>query len=61
MTSQKQYADQCQTDNAEMHVTENGVTRKLSKQEYNEAVNAWALMRWYQDNPEQQPEQTPPG
>jgi hypothetical protein len=59
MTTKEQYAEQCRADNPEMHVTENGVTRKLSKKEYEEAVDAWALMRWYQDNPDQQPAPTP--
>lgn len=59
MKTKEQYAEQCKTDNPEMHVTENGVTRKLSKTEYDEAVEAWALMRWYQDNPDKQPVQTP--
>jgi hypothetical protein len=59
MTTKEQYAEQCRIDNPEMHVTENGVTRKLSKNEYDEAVEAWALMRWYQDNPDQQPAPTP--
>jgi len=61
MKTQDKYAEQCRTENLEMVTTENGTERKLSKKEYDEAVNAWALMRWYQDNPEQQPEQTPPG
>jgi hypothetical protein len=55
MKTQQQYADQCRTENPEMLATENGVERKLSKEEYDAAVDAWALMRWYQDNPEQQP------
>ena len=59
MTTKEQYAEQCRTENPEMQVTENGVTRKLAKKEYEEAVEAWALMRWYQDNPDQQPV-TPP-
>jgi hypothetical protein len=59
MKTQEQYAEQCRADNAEMIATENGVTRKLTKKEYDEAVEAWALMRWYQDNPDQQPIQTP--
>jgi hypothetical protein len=59
MTTQEQYAEQCRTENPEMHVTENGVTRKLGKAEYDAAVEAWALMRWYQDNPDKQPVQTP--
>lgn len=59
MTTQKQYAEQCRADNPEMVATENGVTRKLTKAEYDAAVDAWALMRWYQDNPDQQPAPPP--
>jgi hypothetical protein len=55
MKTQEQYAQQCRDENPEMHTTENGVTRKLGKKEYDAAVEAWALMRWYQDNPDQQP------
>jgi hypothetical protein len=55
MTTKEQYAEQCRTDNPEMVQTVNGVERKLSKAEYDEAVEAWALMRWYQDNPDEQP------
>ena len=58
MTTQEQYAEQCRAENPEMVETVNGVTRKLGKKEYDVAVEAWALMRWYQDNPDQQP--TPP-
>jgi hypothetical protein len=53
--NQNDYADQCRANNPEMHVTINGVTRKLTQEEYDEAVEAWALMRYHQDNPEQQP------
>lgn len=59
MTTKEQYAEQCKNENAEMHPVINGVTSKLSKKEYDEAVEAWALMRWYQDNPDQQPIQKP--
>jgi hypothetical protein len=59
MKTQEKYAEQCRTENAEMIETTNGVTRKLSKAEYDAAVEAWALMRWYQDNPDQQPAPTP--
>jgi hypothetical protein len=59
MKTKEQYAEQCRTENPEMIQTTNGVTRKLDKKEYDEAVEAWALMRWYQDNPDQQPAQTP--
>lgn len=55
MKTKEQYAEQCRTENPEMVTTENGTTRKLTEQEYDDAVEAWSLMRWYQDNPEQQP------
>jgi hypothetical protein len=58
MTTKEQYAQQCRDENPEMIQTINGVARKLTKAEYDEAVEAWALMRWYQDNPDQQPAQT---
>jgi hypothetical protein len=61
MKTKEQYAEECRTNNPEMHVTENGVVRKLTKKEYDETVEAWSLMRFYQDNPEQQPTQTPIG
>ena len=55
MKTKEQYAEQCRDENPEMIATVNGVTRKLTKTEYDEAVEAWALMRWYQDNPDEQP------
>jgi hypothetical protein len=55
MKTKEQYAEQCKLENPEMVETVNGVTRKLDKKEYEAAVEAWALMRWYQDNPDQQP------
>jgi hypothetical protein len=58
MKTKEQYEQQCRDENPEMQVIENGVTRKLSKAEYDEAVKAWALMRWYQDNPDEQPQPT---
>jgi|DEB0MinimDraft_3_1074331.scaffolds.fasta_scaffold22198_2 hypothetical protein len=58
MTTKEQYAQQCRDENPEMIQTVNGVARKLTKAEYDEAVEAWALMRWYQDNPDQIPAQT---
>jgi hypothetical protein len=58
MTTKEQYAQQCRDENPEMIQTVNGVTRKLSKTEYDQAVEAWALMRWYQDNPDEQPQPT---
>jgi hypothetical protein len=59
MKTKEQHAEQCRVENPEMQVTENGVTRKLGKKEYDEAVDAWAQMRWYQDNPDKQPAPTP--
>lgn len=61
MTTKEQYAEQCRKENPEMVVTENGVERKLTKKEYDEAIEAWALMRFYQENPDQQPAPTPIG
>lgn len=58
MKTQEQYAEQCRAENPEMVETTNGVERKLTKKEYDAAVDAWALMRWYQDNPDQQPAPT---
>jgi len=59
MKTKEEYAEQCRAENPEMVQTINGVERKLPKKEYDEAVEAWALMRWYQDNPDQQPAPTP--
>jgi hypothetical protein len=59
MKTKEQYAEECRAENPEMIATENGVARKLGKKEYDAAVETWALMRWYQDNPDQQPIQTP--
>lgn len=48
MTTKEQYAQQCRDENPEMHTTVNGVTRKLSQREYDEAVEAWATMMFEQ-------------
>ena len=61
MKTKEQYAQQCKDENPEMVETINGVERKLVKKEYDAAVEAWALMRWYQNNPDQQPAPTPLG
>ena len=58
MTTKEQHAEQCRAENPEMHVNENGIKRKLSKKEYDEAVEAWAQMRFYQENPDEQPKIT---
>jgi len=55
MKTKEQYAEQCRKENPEMVQTINGETRKLNKKEYEEAVENWALMRWLQDNPSEQP------
>jgi len=61
MTTKEQHAEQCRTENPEMVTTENGIERILTKEEYEAAIEAWALMRFYQDNPDQQPVPTPFG
>ena len=48
MTTKEQYAQQCRDENLEMTQTVNGVTRKLSQAEYDEAVEAWATMMFEQ-------------
>ena len=58
MKTKEEYAQQCRDENPEMTQTVNGQTRKLNKKEYDEAIEAWALSRWYQDNPDQQPKLT---
>jgi hypothetical protein len=55
MKTQEEYAQQCRDENPEMTQTVNGETRKLNKDEYKTAVEAWALSRWYQDNPNEIP------
>lgn len=55
MKTQEEYANECRANNPTMTETVNGVERKLTETEYDSAVEAWALMRWYQDNPDQQP------
>jgi hypothetical protein len=53
--TQNEYAEQCRTENPKMVETINGIERELTTDEYEQAVTAWALMRWYQDNPDRQP------
>ena len=53
--TQNDYAEQCRTENPKMVQIINGLERELTQDEYDAAVKAWALMRWYQDNPDQQP------
>ena len=54
MKTKEEYVEQCRAEHSEMVQTVNGVERKLTKKEFDEAVEAWALMRWLQDNPDEQ-------
>ena len=58
MKTKEEYAQQCRDENPQMVQTVNGETRTLSTDEYEAAITAWALMRWYQDNPDEQPQPT---
>ena len=59
MTTKAEYAAQARTANPKpQYATINGVQVELTDNEYDAAIEAWALMRWYQDNPDEQP--TPP-
>jgi hypothetical protein len=53
--TQNEYAQQCRTENPKMVEIINGIERELTQDEYEQAIAAWALMRWHQDNPDQQP------
>lgn len=55
MKTKEEYAQDCKNQHPEMIEIVNGVQRKLDQEQYDLAVQAWALMRWYQDNPDQQP------
>lgn len=60
MMTQAEYAKQAKADNPKpLYANINGKQIELTDTEYDEAIEAWALMRWYQDNPDQQPVQTP--
>ena len=61
MKTKKQYAEECRAENPTMTETVNGETRQLTDDEYETAIEAWALMRFYQDNPDQQPPSNPFG
>ena len=59
MTTQAEYAAQARAANPKpQYATINGVQVELTDDEYDAAIDAWALMRWYQDNPDQQPKAT---
>lgn len=56
MTTKKEYADQCRAENPKpMFATVNGERIELTDEEYETAIEQWALMKWYQDHPEEQP------
>lgn len=60
MTTKAQYAAQCRAANPKpQYATINGVRVELTDDEYEAAIEAWALMRWYQDNPDEQPKSQP--
>ena len=57
MTTKAEYAAQARAANPKpQHTTINDVQVELTDDEYDAAIEAWALMRWYQENPDQQPE-----
>ena len=60
MTTKAEYAAQCRADNPKpLHFNANGTLVELTDDEYDAAIEAWALMRWYQDNPDKQPPPKP--
>ena len=59
MTTQQEYYDQCMAENPTQTETINGVETVLTYDECCESCNEWALMRWYQDNPDEQPVEPP--
>ena len=62
MTTQAEYAKQAKANNPKpLYANINGEQIELTDEEYDATIEAWALMRFYQDNPEQQPTQNPFG
>lgn len=60
MTTKNEYAAQARAANPKpQYATLNGVQVELTNDEYETAIEAWALMRWYQDNPDKQPKPQP--
>ena len=59
MTTKAEYIAQARAANPKpQYATINGVKVELTDEEYEVSIEAWALMRWYQDNPDQQPKST---
>ena len=62
MTTKAEYVAQARAANPKpQYATINGVQIELTDDEYDAAIEAWALMRWYQDNPDKQPAPLPFG
>ena len=56
MTTKVEYAAQAQAANPKpQYATINDVQIELTDDEYDAAIEAWAQMRYYQDNPNEQP------
>ena len=62
MSTQAEHAKQAKQQNPKpLFAIINGEQIELTDEEYDATIQAWALMRFYQDNPDQQPTQTPFG
>lgn len=60
MTTKAEYAAQARAANPKpQYATVNDVQVELTDEEYEASIEAWALMRFYQDNPDQQPAPEP--
>jgi len=61
MTTKKQYADQCRAAHPKpVYATLNDVQVELTDDEYETMIENWAQMRYWQDNPDEQPAAPPP-
>jgi len=62
MTTKNQYANQCRAAHPKpVYATINGVKVELTDDEYETMIENWAQMRYWQDNPEEQPAPPPFG
>lgn len=55
MKTKEDYVSECRLENPQIVENTNGIERSLDPKECDEAIEAWALMRWYQDNPDEIP------
>jgi len=56
MTTKKQYADECRAAHPKpIYHNTNGELIQLTDDEYETMIEKWAQMRFWQDNPDQQP------